>query len=72
MAWTVERWLADVFPGEENIYSEYRELHPRELTIVAVAVLDSALAEILTLRLTARGRSLFAELACSGSLAMSD
>ena len=51
MAWTVERWLADVFPGEENIYSEYRELHPRELTIVAVAVLDSALAEILTLRL---------------------
>ena len=24
MAWKIERWLADVFPGENNIYSEYR------------------------------------------------
>ena len=53
MAWKVERWLADIFPGEGAIYSEYRALHPRELAIVAAAVLDSALAEILTLRLTA-------------------
>ena len=51
MAWKVEPWLAGVFPGEENIYSEYRELQARELAIVAVAVLDSALAEILALRL---------------------
>ena len=54
MVWKVERWLADVFPGEENIYSEYRELQPRELAIVAAAVLDAtecALAEVLTLRL---------------------
>ena len=51
MAWKVEHWLADVFPGEENIISEYQALPPRELTIVAVAVLDSALAEILPLRL---------------------
>ena len=51
MAWNVERWFADVFPGKENIYLEYRKLPPRELAIVAAAVLDSALAEILTLRL---------------------
>ena len=51
MAWKVERWLTEIFPGEENIYSEYRDLPPRELAIVTAAVLDSALAEILTLRL---------------------
>ena len=51
MAWKVEHWLADIFPGEENIYSEYRDLPSRELAIVTVAVLDAALAEILTLRL---------------------
>ena len=51
MAWKVERWLADVFPGKEKIYSEYKDLAPRELAIVASAVLDSALAEILTRRL---------------------
>ena len=51
MAWKVERWLADVFPGEADIYAAYKDLPPRELAIVAVAVLDSALAEILALRL---------------------
>lgn len=51
MAWKIERWLADVFPGEARIYEEYRDLPPRELAIVSVAVLDVALAEILTLRL---------------------
>lgn len=51
MTWKVERWLADVFPGEENIYAEYRVLPPRELAIVAATVLDSTLAEVLTLRL---------------------
>ena len=51
MAWKVERWLADVFPGEENLYAAYKDLPPRELAIVAAAVLDSALAEILALRL---------------------
>ena len=51
MVWKVERWLADVFPGEANVYSEYKDLPPRELAIVAAAVLDSALAEILALRL---------------------
>ena len=51
MAWKIERWLADVFPGKNNIYSEYRDLRPRELAIVVAAVLDSALAELLYLRL---------------------
>ena len=31
MAWKVERWLADVFPGEENLYAAYKDLPPREL-----------------------------------------
>lgn len=51
MVWKIERWLADVFPGENNIYSEYRSLLPRELAIVSAAVLDAALAELLALRL---------------------
>ena len=51
MAWKVERWLADVFPGEANLYAAYKDLPSRELAIVAAAVLDSALAEILALRL---------------------
>ncbi len=51
MAWKIERWLAEVFPGESEIYSEYRSLPPRELAIVSAAVLDVALAELLVLRL---------------------
>lgn len=51
MAWKIERWLTEVFPGESQIYSEYRSLPPRELAIVAAAVLDAALAELLSLRL---------------------
>lgn len=51
MAWKIERWLSQVFPGENNIYAEYRGLPPRELAIVAPAVLDVALTELLTLRL---------------------
>ena len=51
MAWKLERWLSDVFPGEENIYSEYRELRPRDLAITVAAVLDCALAELLIQRL---------------------
>ena len=51
MAWKIERWLTEVFPGESQIYSEYRSLAPRELAIVAAAVLDAALAELLSLRL---------------------
>ena len=51
MAWKLEKWLSEVFPGEDNIYSEYRHLRGRELAIVSVAVLDVALAELITLRL---------------------
>lgn len=58
MAWKIERWLAEVFPGESKIYSEYRGLPPRELAIVCAAVLDVALAELLTLRLADREKDL--------------
>ena len=51
MAWKIERWLSEVFPGEKEIYSEYRALPQRELAIVCAAVLDVALAELLWLRL---------------------
>ena len=51
MAWKVERWLADVFPGEVHIYGAYKDLSSRELAIVTAAVLDAALAELLALRL---------------------
>ena len=51
MAWKSERWLSDIFPGEEKIYAEYRLLPRRELAIVAAAVLDAALAEIIHARL---------------------
>lgn len=58
MTWKIERWLAEVFPGESEIYAEYRTLRPRELTIVSAAVLDVALAELLTLRLANREKEL--------------
>ena len=51
MAWKIERWFSEVFPGETEIFSEYSRLPPRELAIVSAAVLDAALAEILVLRL---------------------
>lgn len=51
MAWKIERWLAEVFPGRSEIYAEYRSLPPRELAIVSAAVLDVALAELLSLRM---------------------
>ena len=47
----IEQWMKDVFPGEQRIYAEYRLLPARELAIVAAAVLDVALAEIISLRL---------------------
>ena len=51
MAWKIERWFAEVFPAETEIYAEYRALPPRELAIVSAAVLDVAIAELLALRL---------------------
>ncbi len=52
MAWKTEQWMRDVFPGRESVYSEYRLLPRRELAVVAAAVLDSALAELLSKRLS--------------------
>jgi hypothetical protein len=51
MAWKLERWLEEIFPGEDKIYSEYRLLPRRKLAIVAAAVIDSALAQLLHMRL---------------------
>ena len=51
MTWKTEQWLRDVFPGEERIYAEYRSLPRRELAIVSAAVLDAALAELVSKRL---------------------
>ena len=51
MASKIERLFTEVFPGEGAIYAEYGDLPPRELAIVAAAVLDAALAELLALRL---------------------
>jgi len=51
MAWKIERWLSEVFPGETQIYAEYRALAPRELAIVTASVLDVALTELIALRL---------------------
>lgn len=51
MAWKIERWLSEVFPGEDRIYAEYCDLTRRELAIVAAGVLDVALAELLSKRL---------------------
>ena len=51
MSWKIEKWFTEVFPGEKNIYSEYRTLKPRELVIIAASVLDLALAELISMRL---------------------
>lgn len=56
MVWKMERWLSEVFPVAEKIYSEYRALPQRELAIVCAAVLDVALAELLWLRLRECGK----------------
>lgn len=51
MAWKIEKWLEEVFPGPDNIYATYRLLPDRELAIIAAASLDLALAELISKRL---------------------
>jgi hypothetical protein len=51
MAWKIEKWFEEVFPGKENIFKEYSNLPSRELVIVCAAVVDVALAELISLRL---------------------
>jgi hypothetical protein len=50
MAWKIERWWDEVFPGEPRIFEEYQDLRPRELAIVAAAVLDLALVDLISRR----------------------
>ena len=51
MAWKLERWLDEVFPGEHELFSQYSGLTDRELAIVAAGNLDLALAELINKRL---------------------
>ncbi|MFW5720758.1 MAG: hypothetical protein ACOCWW_00065, partial [Bacteroidota bacterium] len=51
MSWKIEKWFEEVFPGKEYIYSEYHNLPSRELVIVCAAVVDVALAELISFRL---------------------
>lgn len=46
-----EDWLKDIFRGYNDAASRYVRLSSRELPIVAVAILDAALAHLLKLRL---------------------
>ncbi|GEM_PF-1283485 len=68
MAWRIEKWLSDVFPGASRIYEEYRHLTRRELAIVTAGVLDLAIAELLSMRLagTPREREEFLGLSGDG------
>ena len=66
MAWKTERWLEELFPGEEQIYSEYNHLPPRELAIVSCAVLDAALVELLALRLKGADKEIAGFLGVNG------
>lgn len=66
MAWKTERWMKDVFPGSDRIYEEYRRLPRRELAVVAGAVLDAALAELLSKRLTGQDSEVHSFLGVNG------
>jgi len=45
--------MCDVFPGSDRIYSEFRLLPRNELAVISEAVLDTALAELLSRRFSA-------------------
>ena len=66
MAWKTEQWMRDVFPGSGSIYEEYRLLPRRELAVVVGAVLDSALAELLSKRLTGHDSEIHSFLGVNG------
>lgn len=51
MARKLERWIPSALPSKGAIYAKYGDLLARELAIASAAVLDVALAELLTLRL---------------------
>lgn len=58
--------MAEVFPGADRIYTEYRLLPRRELAVVAAAVLDSALLELLSKRLGGASSEVVAFLGANG------
>lgn len=66
MAWKTEQWIRDVFPGTNRIYEEYWLLPRRELAVVTGAVLDSALAELLSKRLTGQDFEIHSFLGVNG------
>lgn len=45
-----EHWLIEVFPGRDKMNDVYEHLSGRELVIVASAVIDVALANLISLR----------------------
>lgn len=51
MTWKTEKWMEEVFPGKDKIYSNYRDLNAREFSIVSCAVIDAALAELISIKL---------------------
>ena len=66
MAWKIEQWMRDVFPGADRIYEDYRGLPRRELAITAGAVLDLALVEILSMTLTGPEQEIHSFLGING------
>lgn len=50
MKWKLERWLTDIFPGQDKVYEAYRHFSGRELVIVAASVVDLALVDLISRR----------------------
>ena len=51
MAWKIEQWMRQVYPGKRRIFTTYGRLNPREIVLVTASVIDAALAELLSRRL---------------------
>jgi hypothetical protein len=51
MAWKIEQWMRQLYPGKKRLFSEYGKLKPREIVLVTASVIDAALAELLSRRL---------------------
>jgi hypothetical protein len=58
MARKLEHWRPDELPSKGAIYAKYGDLPSRELAITSAAVLDVALAQLLTMRLAGCGKTL--------------
>jgi len=52
MAWKIERWLSQLYPGDNScLTTPYAKLTPREFVVVACSTLDAGVAEVIALRL---------------------